>query len=224
MRLNPKLKVYLKTNTIYSSIPSKALNFKKPKWKIIKKIYKKCLTRQSFINHFKICPQFKRWQKLNKQNHKIFRTRRIIEQAYDQSIKQKEISKLKKKLKNLTYTNIVKNIFLKNEYRIDILLWKVLFTASLYQTRQLINSNKIHVNNHSTICNYYVKKGDIISIDALYKTRANKIRLKKLVRFNPFLEIDHFTGTILIIKNLNEITLQDLSLIMPKRLNWLHLV
>jgi ribosomal protein S4 len=87
------------------------------------------------------------------------------------------------------------------------------FYTSSYQARQAINNKKIWVNNKTVVGNYYVKKGDVIFLGSsrLLSTVLFKNSLHNF--FLTFVEVDYYTKTLVVLKDLHEISSEDLYLI-----------
>ena len=93
-------------------------------------------------------------------------------------------------------------------YRLDLLLYNLNFFASIYQARQSIKNGLVLINNKPFLSeNTVLAKGDIV---CLLDDKNNLPQMiKKELRFS-FLEIDYYTQTFIILKNLNNINYQDI--------------
>ena len=105
---------------------------------------------------------------------------------------------------------------LKPEFRADILLWRLNFFPSSFAARQSINEGEVKLNDKIFVSNKILKKGDLLSFNSS-KTEA-KLSLDLLLnkiysnpKFCSFVEIDFYTKTVAIIKDLNELTLDDFN-------------
>jgi ribosomal protein S4 len=109
-------------------------------------------------------------------------------------------------------------VLFKSFFRIDILLWKLNFCRSTFEARQLINSKIIIVNGiTSYLHNKYLIKGDILFIKdktflSKYTLKYNSLTYIKRNDLFSFFEIDYYTGTVVIIKDVNSFSFEDYKL------------
>ena len=172
------------------------------------KLKKNILTAQSgklCFSRFSISKvNFKQWSKVTLNFKKGILLKRSISALYENAISVNYF----KKLLNLPFFK--KNTFLIFFYPlfiIDILLWKLNFTSSVYAGRQILDSKKVHVNNSPIKKGYIVKKGDIIQFNESSSTFfTNKIFPEF---FFYFFEIDYYLKQLIVIKDLNVITIDD---------------
>lgn len=114
--------------------------------------------------------------------------------------------------------NIYRQVLLKPEFKLDIILWRLKFFNSSFQASQAICDKKILVNDKVVGNNFLLSKGDMISFAPdCYKKNTN-VKKSKL-NFSPsdvilsFVEIDYYSNSIVIIKNLEDLSNEDLYLI-----------
>ena len=143
----------------------------------------------------------------------------ILGQMYDQSLNKKELALFLKKenLKNRNY--IFKKLFLRMECRLDIFLWRLKFFNNIYECRKALDKHEILVNGRFLGWNTFLQKGDIIEVNSIFNAKAIRSKTFSLSFFNSFIETDYYTGNVVILKDLKELNLNDLSLFVPKRLN-----
>lgn len=149
-KLKPKNKICFQNNeNIYLNLKFSKLN--KKKWKKFKKISK-----------------YKKEIKPEKRN-KFFQKRLFEKQKlkyFYGCLSEYKLKNLFKKLKKKNNkTNLFKNFILLLEKRLDINLVRLKYVKTIFQAKQLINHNKIIINNQIVNkSNYLLKKGDIINI------------------------------------------------------------
>lgn len=203
MRFLKKYKLWSKRPERYT--PLRVLKFKKSKWKQLKKVF---IFKRTFFDTKKV-------EKLLQLKHKIlwkrlkFRYKQNLlfklkyKCRYDFSINTKNLKKYSTKHKTIL------NNILKFDYRVDILLWKLRFFKSTYEARQNIQMGNILLNNKSLISvKKYLKSGDFLQI-ICDKTKMNGSYLKKEIK-SSFLEIDYYTKTLIIIKDLSLLETADI--------------
>lgn len=207
MRFIKKYKTLTNLQTFLKVVPKRVEKFKRPKWLRLKK---NILTTQSSkfgFSRFSISKvNFKQWSKVTLNFKKGMLLKRSISALYENAI---SINYLKKLL-NLPFFK--KNTFLIFFYPlfiIDILLWKLNFTSSVYAGRQLLDSKKVYVNNSPIKKGYIVKKGDIIQFNE--NLTSSTFFMNKIFPefFFYFFEIDYYLKQLIVIKDLKTITIDD---------------
>jgi ribosomal protein S4 len=239
MRKYNKYKGFKLSGIVLKKFPLRLLKFRRPKWNILQQQLKTVLLKQqrrlkksknrlkkskqnsSLVNTFLIKNSFKTWSKTKKYYKIGFKNKNILLNRFDKAIK---FSFLKKRSKFcILKKDFILNYLVYPEFRIDILLWNLNLFYSSYQARQSINNNDILVNGKFVKANTFLKKGDIISfIDKGY----NNHDFKKIVdtcskneKFLTFVEIDYYTKTIVILKSYNELSSEDMFLLVTEYIN-----
>lgn len=96
------------------------------------------------------------------------------------------------------------------------------FFSSNLEAKQFIASGVVRVNTKKVSNQFELSKGDVVTIDldALRAVGSSKIRKKhsKTRTVFSFIEVDYYTGSIVIIKNARELDLQDYALIIQDHL------
>ena len=108
------------------------------------------------------------------------------------------------------------SLFIKNNYRLDILIWQLNLSRSVFESRDLIKRGAVFVNNKSIkIFNRFLKKGDIITLkndiqnNNLYKHKKDIIL--------TFVESDFYLNTFIITKNLYELSSYDITCLIQEK-------
>jgi len=225
MRKINRFKIYEKIKFVNNDLPIKLLkNLKKFKWNNLKTNYNnfiiskisnnfiKYLPKRNFSNPINITIRQRNWGNLNLVKTKIL-IKKQIKEIYDNSFKYQIIKNKIKKLKNLNNLLILKKIIIKSEFRIDILLWRLCVVENVFIARHYINIGLIKVNNNNITNNYILKKGDFVQFNFLksnFIEQSNKII--KIYNFNNFIIIDQYTKSLLILKNFDELSIEDISI------------
>lgn len=216
MRFINKYKSFDKLENFDQKVPFRILKFNRPKWK---KIQKKLLSvktkNKTFINPLILKNSYKFWD--NSQNYfkETVRLKSSISILYDRAVSRLNFKKYSTKINNASIRSFFINFLIKPEFRIDILLWKLNFFSTVFQARQSVNNGEITVNNLSVLSNVYLKKGDVVLFDTknstkLYNTKAIQTNISISEIFSTFVEIDYYTKTIVILKNYDELSVEDL--------------
>jgi len=220
-------KQYSKTKIVKSIFPLKVLKFKKTKWFKIRKGYKKKLKRKKFSNVNKIKIRFLSYKREKQHFRSNLKAKQLIYQHYKDSFNFKLFKKLllKEKNKNNLKLNILLTIFLKIEYKIDIALFKLFFFSSSLEAKKFIQEGNILVNYKKTSQNYFLKQGDIVSINksSTYSTRKILKQTKRTSFFHSFFEIDYYTKTFIVLKDFNSLSYSDVSLLLYEPANLLQI-
>jgi ribosomal 50S subunit-recycling heat shock protein len=115
--------------------------------------------------------------------------------------------------------------------RIDVLLNLLCRFSSTYHATQFINNKIILVNNNKVKKNYYLKKGDIITVPFSYSLLLSKISIKARAKymaeghtFTPFLEFDPISNVIIVLKDYKELDYEDMCWLFDKSISLDHLL
>lgn len=224
MRKLSKYKIFAALGSSIKKVPLRILKFRRPKWMPLQKSLTRKFTKQkNLINLFLIKNTFKSWEKIKRYYKKGFQNKNILYCLYDKSIRFKVLKK--KSLGKTLKKDLILNYLVKPQYKIDILLWNLYFFSSVYEARQKINNKQILVNNKAVKSNFILNKGDVITFkssinsnDIFFIDYFKKYSLNE--KFFSFVEIDYYTKTIVILKNFNELSFQDLQLFL---IDFIHL-
>jgi hypothetical protein len=198
MRLFKKYKSWSKLNTS-SNFPLRVLKFKKIKWKKTRKSLLRVKGKTIFLNHNTITVRTKVWDRAKNYYKNKLLIALSLTQRYDCKLQVQESFCYEKDF-------YLRN-FLKNEYRVDFIIWSLNFFSSIYEARQHIKNGFLVVNNKVTRSDHLiVSRGDVLVI--LKKKNKLPQTIKKEFRFS-FLEVDYYTQTIVILKDLKYLNSQD---------------
>ena len=158
---------------------------------ILKKTGNIDIIKKLGFTNMKTQSSLKRWERLNEIYKEALNTRRSFYQTYGKRAIQDRATFLKK--------------ILKFEFRIDILLHRLRFFKSSFETRTYLNKKLIKVNSRAVKGNYYLRAGDIITCDCLISYKENLASLKTAFLLRNCFEIDYYTGTIVVLRSFDEI-------------------
>jgi len=93
------------------------------------------------------------------------------------------------------------------------------FYSSSFQSRQVISNGDVLLNFKKVSPNVFLKKGDILNISpdivgSTFETISSKFLLNRIL--NLFVEIDFYTNTVVVVKDISELTNEDLILIVSE--------
>jgi len=194
-----------------SLLVSKKKNFKKFKIK-----------QKGFSNNLSLQVFFKRWFKLKKKYSENLRLKRITSQIFDSSIKNLFFkTELKKKNSNSLNKQFCQ-ILIKPIFKINILLTKLFFFTSVYEANKVLQNKQVLLNGRSVRePNVFLKKGDIITFSEFsFKKLIHTLNSSSFFSFfYNFVEIDHYSKTIILLKDYDSLSNEDINLIYKKYLN-----
>lgn len=225
MRFLTKYKIHEHFASAPRKLPTRVAKFKKSKWSsIIRKLWKrkwvynsnrtsrtKYIKPEAFTDFSKVNIPKKKQYLRNAYKLKL-QTKKYILSLYDNSIKIRLNHKIKSKRELFCFH------YMKSLFRIDILLWYLFFFTSSAEARLFLNSRGILVNNRPVKSNYFIKRGDIISLESFSEYIEEKnsyfniaIKFKRYRVFFPFLEYDYYTNSIIVLKDWNELSFNDIT-------------
>ena len=226
MRLRSKYKGYNLLSQPFDRFPLRVLKFKNTKWKKIQKILSSLgTTKKKIVENFSVKVPYKTWEKVNNYYKDGHRLKNSIFLVYDKAV---SVTYFKSVLKNPSLSSTLRNMYLymllKPEFRLDILLWHLNFFESSYQARQAINERKVRVNEKSVAGNFFLSKGDVITMVNCKNFKA--LDLNQKIDKNsvsdiifPFVEVDYYTNTLIVIKDLKDLTEDDFHLLLTETYN-----
>jgi hypothetical protein len=205
-----------RSQLLKSLFPGQKKIFLSKSFKIKKKVFYNNLILQVFL---------KRWFKLNKKYSEKLRLKRITSQVFDNSIKNLFFKKELRANKSTFFNKQFCRVFVKPLFKINILLTKLFFFRSVYETNKVLQNKKILLNG-SLIAqpNVFLKKGDLISFSLLPELFLQDLShtLNSSFFFSffyNFVEIDHYSKTIIVLKDYDSLSNEDINLIYKKYLN-----
>jgi hypothetical protein len=202
MRYIKKYKNLFNSSLFLKSFPNKRIfKFNRPKWLKLKFLLKK---KKKFIfNFFLIKASYKYWERLQLKYKEGLILKRAVSYFYDNSFNIKIFFKNSSFHKDLL--DLLVFLIIKPLCKLEILLWKLNFFNSVYEVKQAIKNKKIFLNSFPVKSNKSLKQGDIIYITNFKK----KFITSNFFLFFSFIEVDHYTNTIVLLKNPVEATQQD---------------
>ena len=219
-----KKKYKLKNSYLFFKKTSFLISLKKSSQK--KKSTKRFKNKKIlFVNNLKAKIFFKRWLKLKKKYSESLKLKRLACQIFDNSIKNKFFKREIKKNNELKFfSRQFILLFIKPLFKINILLTKLFFFKSIYNANQILDNKRVLLNGNYAKPNQFAKKGDIITFSDLsfnhyFKIISSLQSSSFFSFFYNFIEIDHYSKTIIIIKDYNSLSNQDINLIYKKYLN-----
>lgn len=213
----------IKESILLKSIRSSKSTFLAKSKKKFTKVYK--IKKSFFSNNLVLQVFFKKWFKLSRKYSEKLRLKKITSQIFDSSIKNSFFKKELKYNKSKFFKKQFCKLFIKPLFKVNILLTKLFFFTSIHEANKVIQNKKILLNEKFiTQPNIFLKKGDLISFSLCPKRSFNKMVhiLNSSIFFSffyNFVEIDHYSKTIIILKDYDSLSNEDINLIYKRYLN-----
>jgi len=186
------------------------------KKKIFRKKRKKTIIK--FTNNASVKVNFKRYSRIKKSYQNKLKLNHHLLQLFDNANKRIEQKRKKLLFKQTQLVDFFNYLVIKPEFKINILLWRLNFFQTPYAAQQSINNKEILLNGKSIKSNVFLKKGDVLTLP--FSSFSNLFAFRKTLKnhslsnfFNTFLEVDHYTKTIVMIKSFNSLNSSDFSLL-----------
>ncbi len=166
--------------------------------------YKKNIT---FFKYDRVVCKRSRWVYNSKNFRNILYLRNRVHQYFDGVFSN---SFFKKEFENKSsFLDFIRYSFIKPEFRLDIILWRLNFFSSPYSARIAILKNQILVNGLPCKFSYFLKEGDIVELNSLINLKS--LMSLKFIKFPlyPFIEIDYYTNSFVILQDFNQFNVQS---------------
>ena len=225
MRSQNKYKKLQNLRLLSFDVPVRVAKFKRTKWRRLqKKILKlnkrrtwssrkrKKAYRYRFRDILVRKHSYKRWKRLDFSFKNALGLKLHIFQFFQTHLRNRTFRKslFFKKGSNLQFLS---QIVIKNEFRLDLLLWRLHFFSSSYEARLAINNKLIFVNDKNTSGNFDLQQGDIISFTESFNLKKNLKNLIRQKRFLHFIEVDYYSNTIVFLKSPSDLNRESCFLL-----------
>lgn len=197
-----------KTNhSLFSVLPQKIKSFKKTKWLFLQEFDKNLKSKKLFINNsvLKVKSQGREISKLKNSYKSSWSTKNNLNLYFNNSFKNIFWKKALLKKNTMNKRTLFLSCLVYPEFKLDMLLYRLEFYNSNFQARQSIQNNEISVNGKRVSGNYVLKKGDVIS----FAKDKNFLSLQNPTKLFPFLEIDFYTKTIVVLVNWQDLKFDE---------------
>jgi ribosomal protein S4 len=203
----------LSSTTFNLSVQSRVYNFKKSKWKAFKNfLIKNQKSRETFFLLDRLYVKKHTWKKVNKTYKSSLILKNFLNLYYNRAFSHKQLKKCL--IQNSSSIHLV---FAKLFFRVDVFLWKLNVFSTTREARQNIFNKNIILNSQAVDSLYLLKKGDIISLINCNLTKTSFLYYNFLF---SFCEIDFYTKKIVILKNFDEFSIKDFSLIFKNKIEF----
>lgn len=175
-----------------------------------------------FFNFFIYKCNLYKWEYLKKKLRFFYLHKTLFLAYFDGQFLLKKLKTLFR-VKNRLFSDI--QLFIKPEYRLDIILWRLKFFSSVYIIKYALKKNLISVNFNIIKQFIYLQKGDIVNVkfNKFSKIKNNIETFLKIPHLYVFVEIDYYSQTFVIIKSYKSYLFKNLSSIIRYPFNTLSL-
>ena len=223
MKKVARYKIYIKSNKIINLFPNRIRYFHRTKWKkFISKNHSR-IRRYKFVNLFfrtfaRKKRKFIRMQRYYKQS---LLEKNCLLQKFDNSYKLSLLKKDLVKSNSLKYSDILKLTLIKQNYYLNIFLWRLFLFTTANEASYYINNNFVQVNGVFVTPNYFLRSGDIITFkkDISFYLKKNFRSYRLLRTLCSFIEIDFYLLNVVVIKNFDEFTIDDICFFLSNPIN-----
>lgn len=195
---------------------------KKPK--SFRKSQIKFILNNFFFNFVRVTSKISSWNRLRFNFKATLWMKFSVLKYFNSCFSITFFKRLNNKTKNRTHN--LSLFFIKPDYRLDLLLWRLKFFISPYLVRNAVRLSLITVSSkindydsRSVRYNYFVHAGDLIRINSnKFKFKIILSHFVKSFYLPSFIEIDYYLNTIIILKNYNVLNTIDLNSIIKEPL------
>lgn len=198
---------------------SHAKTFKKNFFRINKeKQLKKNILKNFFFNFVAVKSKINTWQRLRFFFKESLLMKNAVRKYFDGQFSLSYFKKAFKKPQTRCFS--MSSVFIRPEFRLDVLLWRLKIFSSVFFAKKAIRNKQVTVNGLSKNFDFYLVKGDVIKFSQTKTYSLKKYFLKyfKVIFLPSFIELDFYTNTIVVLKSFNHFKIGDFSSVIKEPL------
>lgn len=198
---------------------SQGKKFKKNSFRINKeKQIKKNILKNFFFNFVAVKSKINSWQRLRFFFKESLLMKNAVRKYFDGQFSLSYFKKAFKKPQTRCFS--ISSVFIRPEFRLDVLLWRLKIFSSVFFAKKAIRNKQVTVNGLNKNFDFYVVKGDVIKFSQTKTYSLKKYFLKyfKLIFLPSFIELDFYTNTIVVLKSFNHFKINDFSSVIKEPL------
>jgi ribosomal protein S4 len=187
------------------------------KFNRVKKI-KTNILKNFYFNFIAVKSKVNSWQRLRFFFKESLFMKNAVRKYFDGQFSLSYFKKLFKKSRTRCFS--ISSIFIRPEFRLDILLWRLKIFSSVFFAKQAIRNKKVTVNGLNKNFDFYLVKGDVIKFSQIktYNLKRYFTKYFKLIFIPSFIELDFYTNTIIVLKSFNNFKISDFSSVIKEPL------
>jgi hypothetical protein len=198
---------------------SQSKTFKKNFFRINKeKQIKKNILKNFFFNFVAVKSKINSWQRLRFFFKESLLMKNAVRKYFDGQFSLSYFKKAFKKPQTRCFS--ISSVFIRPEFRLDVLLWRLKIFSSVFFAKKAIRNKQVTVNGLNKNFDFYLVKGDVIKFSQTTTYSLKKYFLKyfKIIFLPSFIELDFYTNTIVVLKSFNHFKIGDFSSVIKEPL------
>ena len=198
---------------------SQGKKFKKNFFRINKeKQIKKNILKNFFFNFVAVKSKINSWQRLRFFFKESLLMKNAVRKYFDGQFSLSYFKKAFKKPQTRCFS--ISSVFIRPEFRLDVLLWRLKIFSSVFFAKKAIRNKQVTVNGLNKNFDFYLVKGDVIKFSQTKTYSLKKYFLKyfKIIFLPSFIELDFYTNTIIVLKSFNHFKIRDFSSVIKEPL------
>ena len=163
-----------------------------------------------FFNFITIKSKINSWQRLRFFYKESLLMKNIVKKYFDGQFSFRYFKNIfKKKRQSRCFS--ISSIFIRPEFRLDVLLWRLKIFNSVFLAKQAIRKKQVTVNGLYKNFDFYLMRGDVIQFSFIktYILKNNFLKYFKIIFIPSFIELDLYTNTIVVLKGFNNFKVND---------------
>ena len=179
---------------------------------------KKNILKNFFFNFVTVKSKINSWQRLRFFFKESLLMKNAVRKYFDGQFSLSYFKKAFKKPQTRCFS--ISSVFIRPEFRFDVLLWLLKIFSSVFYSKMAIRNKEVTVNNLHKNFDFYLAKGDVVKFSSLKTYSLKKYFLKyfKVIFIPSFVELDFYTNTIVILKSFNNFKVNDFSSVIKEPL------
>jgi len=179
---------------------------------------KKNILKNFYFNFIAVKSKVNSWQRLRFFFKESLIMKNAVRKYFDGQFSLSYFKKAFKKPQTRCFS--ISSVFIRPEFRLDILLWRLKIFSSVFFSKLAIRNKQVTVNGLTKNFDFYLVKGDIIKFSQLKTYSLKKYFLKyfKIIFMPSFIELDFYTNTIVVLKSFNNFKMGDFSSVIKEPL------
>ena len=172
-----------------------------------------------FFNFVATISKVNSWQRLRFFYKESLLMKNAVRKYFDGRFSISYFKKFLKKPRTRCFT--LASTFIRPEFRLDILLWRLKVFSSVFLAKFAIRNKQILVNGVIKNFEFFLGEGDVIKFSQIKMYNLKKYFLKyfKVIFIPSFIELDFYTNTIVVLKNFNHFKIKDFSSVIKEPLS-----
>lgn len=175
----------------------------------LKPVVKQNLLKNFFFDFIFTKSKTNSWQRLRFFYKEALLMKNTVRKYFDGQFSLSFFKKLFKKPRLRCF--IISSIFIRPEFRLDILLWRLKIFSSVFLVKKAIINKEILVNGLSKNFDFFLTQGDFIKVISLKRSNLKVYFLKyfKVVTVPFFAEVEPYTNSVAIVRSFTNFGLNN---------------